>query len=327
MSKRKSDRQNQQPTNKLSVLDAECDWWDAPIPNRQTAAYHIGRLLNQLSWHLQHVLVFGSSAGGEMVDRVLGQLTAATYKLTASPPNRLAKPLDDARARWKRHFCCVDAREEVYEIVSGNSPELDDETTTDSFQRLVKRDVIPFVAKLRDSVLQGLAEPECWAMELGRSLDEGIRRPDIFRFFDGGIEYIIDPAQPESDDPYRGQGKHRQIWRKLQPGELEPDPAWPNSLRHLVAQTGLPVEDFAAILQHWKQETPRGRLDSLATTIESIDQKIRMHLTGSVDRLPADQDRSSEQPNQVEHQSTIARGYLSRMMTKKKQRVFTAAKQ
>ena len=68
MSSKSPPRENREKTvstqaepEPANVNQSESDgWWDAPIPNRVTAAFHIGRLLNQLNWHLQHVLFFVS---------------------------------------------------------------------------------------------------------------------------------------------------------------------------------------------------------------------------------------------------------------------------
>ncbi len=58
--------------------EPDYNWWDARVQSRPTAAFHIGRLFNQLEWNLQHVLFFVSPVDKKTVDEVRGRLVAVT---------------------------------------------------------------------------------------------------------------------------------------------------------------------------------------------------------------------------------------------------------
>src|SRR5205823_5066022 len=64
-------------------------WRDASVPNRLTAAYQVGRHLNELNWHFQHLLFFVSRDHQQEADDILGRLLGLSYKFASDPSNSL----------------------------------------------------------------------------------------------------------------------------------------------------------------------------------------------------------------------------------------------
>jgi hypothetical protein len=99
--------------------DAANSWWNAPIQNRGTAAFHFGRLVNQLFWHLQNDLFGGSLVNKRMIAEVFNRLVAVSYRLVSKPSNELEDAIIDLRESLDGWLHCEAAAEEVAACFGG----------------------------------------------------------------------------------------------------------------------------------------------------------------------------------------------------------------
>ena len=213
-----------------------------------------------------------------MVDEVLGRLVKVSYRLVVEPPNHLKDVITDVRKRWKDDLCGEAAADEV--DAYGDAREIPSEfdTLENHRQKMVESSVDPLLVKVRDSIWKELSEAEKWAFELGKRVDEGMRRSDVHRFFDGWVDVPVDPPPEGPYSSVKGLSERRLIWRSPQPGELEADDTWPDELQDLLTKTGI-SDAGAEILTAWKKEDPQDRINSMPRLLEHLDRSVREHLS------------------------------------------------
>jgi hypothetical protein len=296
MAKRKTEK-----SERGDAVRQGCEpWQNEPISNRLTAAYHIGRLLNQLNWYLQHVLMFGSKNGhGDAVRRVLACIKAATYAFVNTAPNQLAEAVEAVGRRWEDELGSEAVADALYEIA--HSPDWRNESIETGLQRLVESWIPPLVSPVREGIWQELSNVERWAMELGTCLDEGVRRPDVILFFAEEPVFQVLPTDYMVD--VVGDNASSLYCRPVQSSEIEPTTSWWRTLQELLKKVGLPPADDICDCASSGENNLRARLVALGRTVEAIDQRIREHLTAK------DSPKSAGQ-------STIPPEDLSRPMSK-----------
>jgi hypothetical protein len=254
------------------------NWWDAPVPNRLTAAYQIGRYFNQLDWHLQHSLFFVSPIDMKMVDEVLDRLVAITRNPVVNYPDHIAVVIPQYRDIWKDWVLCEAAGEEAGACYDDDQLRRYDQNSRACRRELVDGRVQSPLRERRDRIFKELPQEERWAFDLGRRLDEGLRRSDVHRFFDVEFSVQEDPSPVEKDYWCGVYLDGRKIVRSFIPGELEPDETWSSDLKQLLARSNVPIVASDAILQLWKHEGMQSRISGLPRAIEQLDRIIREHL-------------------------------------------------
>jgi len=281
-----SDRPVHQAKANSALGECECDgagrdvdtnWWGAPVPNRLTAAYQGGRLLNQLSWHFQQVL-FGFHEDKSSVDQVLDRLEGITYRLVDEPPNYLSAVINDVRRRYERQLCGSAASENVAAALIGRKVDNENLSDEDPRQELVEIWLNPLLEPVRQCIWEKLAVTERWALELGECLDEGIRPSGLYRSIEGRryIRRGYYDSELNTSGPYcRESGIEI---RSFQPGELVNSAAWPYVLRPRLAKVGVPAASFETILLEWEQAEAHEQQISLPQLLEHLDRCIRGHV-------------------------------------------------
>jgi hypothetical protein len=260
--------------------DAANYWWTAPVSNRVTAAYHFGRLVNQLNWHLQNELFFIASLRNKrMIAEILNRLVAVSYRLVCKPSNHLEDAIIDVRESLDGWLHCEAAAEEVAACFDDYKQHSAVDSSEERRKELVGSRAHPLIDKLRECVWIELLETEKCALKLGECLDQGIRCPDLHRFMEA--ESFVHQGW-HANDQHGSSSNWLETGLALQsyvPGELEPDPAWFASLMELLAMTGVPVARGAAILTTWQNQNAQDRLSSMSRMLEQLDLNIREHLS------------------------------------------------
>jgi hypothetical protein len=240
---------------------------DAPVSNRLTAAYHVGRLLNQLAWQLRQAFFTASVDINVRIDETLSRLIAVSYQLVEDPPNRIEDAALVVRQTWKEELCCEEAADAIAACVE---PAPDFDTPSETPGGLIRVWVDPLLKNLQVCILDKLADSERWAFELGQWLDQGVRRPDCSDRMTIKMNVRVNP-----DD---GSGVASLEGPSFQPGDLEADSTWPGKLRELFSKVGMPTTLYDKILRTWEHHEPSDQLSGLPTTIERLDRGIRGHL-------------------------------------------------
>lgn len=252
------------------------NYWDAPIHSRLAAAFHIGRLLNQLNWHLQYALFFSSPFDEKMVDEVLGRLEASSYSLVDRPLNHLADFIASYRDIFKEWLLCEAAHDEVVACYD-DQLRRESETSEECRRNLVANRVRRPLDQLRKGICKVLLELEPWALNLGQHLDEGLRRSDVHRYFECEISLREDTS---ASGEHLGERylKIQKSPRSFIPGELEPDVAWPHKMQQLLAKTDILFTQCGAILTGWKHGVSPDSTSSTLRVVEQLDRSIREQL-------------------------------------------------
>jgi hypothetical protein len=135
---------------------------------------------------------------------------------------------------------------------------------------------------------QDMSDREQWLLELGLVLDQGVRRPDVYRFMETppppGAPFIISPKPPEvlnydppkSLESYCRQDKIR--IRLIVPGELAPDTAWPDTLNQLLEKVGMRGAADECIRRIRTRQEPREWIRLVWQALDETDQTIRSRL-------------------------------------------------
>ncbi len=261
--------------------DVDTSWWEAPVTNRPTAAFHTGRLINQLGWHLQYVLFFGLPTDKKRGEEVLCRLVEVSYKLTVKHPNQLAEDIASYRDIFNEWLFCEaagDERAACYDPkFCGESETSEKEINRDLFAHRVRCPL----QQLRDRICSELSEEERWALSLGECLDEGLRRSDVHRYFEVEFSAHEDPSPVEEDYWCDVCLEGRETIRTPRPGELKPDNTWPGKVRGLLTKLGVTDTSLEATLSTWEQAEPQDQKNSMPRTIEQLDRCVREHLVVS----------------------------------------------
>jgi hypothetical protein len=228
-------------------------WWTASIPNRSVAAYQVGRLLNQLHWHMSLAAVFASRRTHQIVNRVLGYIASTSYELIDTPPNDLEVHVRAVQVSWQDELHCESLAEDLW-VSSAGCNESIEEIRDERLSGIVRSYVNPLTDPLHKAFKNALRSSEIWAFELGECLDQGVHPPDVWRFLyqpEPIPDDLIDaPSGGETDDEsddhieVKRGGIENTGYRPLvnhlpQPGELPPPNGWSYKLPKLCEKAGI----------------------------------------------------------------------------------------
>ncbi len=247
----------------------EESWRNAPIPNRLTAEFHIGRLLNWFGWSAQQVLFMCSSDGRKTMDEILCRLIAIAYKFMTKPPEHIQDFINEMRDDALGSLCCEAAVDEVSECF--------EETSEVRRQDVVNNRVYPLIDKLQQKLVN-FSEPEEWTLELGRVLDQGVRRPDLFRFVQGNRSILSGYYTRKRRGSRPDWGESGLAISSIKVGELPPDTAWPHMLNELLAKVGVPTATYETSLTAWQFKEQKDQLSTMPQLLEVLDRGIRKYL-------------------------------------------------
>ena len=174
-------------------------WRDAEIPNAWVAAYHSGRLLNQLWWHAQQHCLLNDLGQLRKVEEVFGKLVGVAFHVTSTSNSSLDTQIKSSLNRYHEHttsegvaeawLACNEAiaedqRDVEIAIADSWDPEgiwrQARENREWELERLVKTWAWPTVETLRRAFLSALPGDKDLAFELGRLVDQSVRRPDVY---------------------------------------------------------------------------------------------------------------------------------------------------
>jgi hypothetical protein len=258
-------------------LDCE-EWWDAPIPGGRTAAYQAGRLLNIINWHFQHVLVLGRSPEhSEIVDSVLSNIGCVTQLIAARPCQ--CDAIHRVRLSWQDLL----RSEEAVNLEQACAN--DDRSLGEHIYELIQSHVDPLIQWIEVDVTAEMTTEQRNLLNLGRCVDQGVRRSDLFCFFDGGTKDVVRDVTPTKHFPYSVAIATVQIWKSYTPGELPPDDGWATKLNSLLRLSRIPLSAPYSELQMSHHLPDRYTFHSVVTELDSC---IRTHLAALDDAIPAE---------------------------------------
>jgi hypothetical protein len=209
---------------------------------------------------------------------VLGELRTATYAITPKPPNVLDPEVEKIQQRWRD---LPSGNEEAAEDWYDRSESLrrDDcvEDREAHCRALVKSWIQPLVDELDRRFAAELGDKEAWAFELGKRLDQGVRRKDVYRWMHREPELDL-----ESLDTYEvgGDTDDEQDENPLanyspKAGELSPEKCWWEDVITLCGKSGIPGADSRDFLTVPGGAGQEEVLQAVAQAVDDLDQRIR----------------------------------------------------
>lgn len=245
-------------------------------PERQSAAFDAGWLLNRLSWHLQKVL-FNLSADKPGVEDVLNSLEGVSYAFVDQPPNLLKDAITDVRRIYETQLCGEAASDAVASLVNP-APSGGYQPGEEPRQDLFDTWVYPLLRPVRECIWGKLTVTERWTLELGTCLDQGLHNSGLYHSIEA-VRYVrYGYYASDRDESASSWGASGVETRSSQPGELLVDTAWSHRMRALLAKAGMPAASFETTLSKWEQADPDDQRNSTPRTIELLGRSIREHL-------------------------------------------------
>jgi hypothetical protein len=223
---------------------------DEAITSRKAAAYHAGRLTNQLSWHLQPSLLFRSKKADKLVNQVFNELVAVSVHL-AAPGEEAFREIDEIRYDWSQSFRSEGLAIEVSDYLY--SPEEEYDPPLHEFCReLIQKWCPPLHSRVHEVFVSGMRDDERRAFDLGECLDQGIYPLQAFRavYKTPSVEDDEEVSERNGQSPRQtSQFQYQKPWANYWPlpGELRPVESWPSHLQTLGNKADIP--GIAGILQ------------------------------------------------------------------------------
>lgn len=245
-------------------------WWDELLTNRALAVYQIGRLLNQLCFHLQESYLL-SRRPNQLINELFNRLIQASHGLlpNESVDNPIETAVERERKEWSEFLESEELAEDLYEAFN-----------PDCSEELMARDrrrgrftgrVEPTITILHDATCRLFLDGhEEQVLELGKLVDDGIRPADVWRF--------MDLPKTESRPGFVG-GWNREASSSLGEympavGECAPRHAWAIKVVQELRRVGI-REDVSTLLPEVENGAVGKRRESLA----QLDKVIRRGLT------------------------------------------------
>lgn len=226
----------------------------AAAASRRLAAYNAGRLLNQLNWQLQ-LCRFWPDEENE-TRAVFDQLAGIPYAFSTDSATAIKDRILLARERWSDAFDCEEfavdyfrERDEAYQRYS-------DVSIDDARAILISCWCDPLWKDVHEILLANLNDEEKTLVELGMTVDEGLRRDDVHKFM------------------WQGQADQSRLLEnhKPRPGDQLPDSSWRPRVAALASKLGLTLGSV---------NEPTEQRESIFDEVDSINESIQVHLNTS----------------------------------------------
>jgi DNA-binding NtrC family response regulator len=245
-------------------------WWDELLTNRSLAAYQIGRLLNQLCFHLQESYLL-SNRPNQLIHELFNRLIQASYGLlpAGSVDNPVENAVERERQEWSEFLESEEFGEDLYEAFN---PDYSEELSARDRRRgRFTGRVEPTITALHDATCRlFFGGHEKQVLELGELVDDGIRPADVWRF--------MDLPKTESRPGFVG-GWSREASSRLGEympavGECAPRHAWAIKVVQELRRVGI-REDVSTLLP----EVENGAVGTRRELLAQLDKVIRRGLT------------------------------------------------
>ena len=236
--------------------------------NRRIAAYHAGRLLNQLSVQF-HQLLFGFPVEESSIDSLLFRLESLSSALIDELPNPLSDITNDVLIRYKSLLCGQVAKESIAALVDRES--YGDGLSFEEFrQQLFETWVDPLFAPLWSCIWESLTPAERCALELGTCLDASLCDSGRYRFLrlERYVERSYHPGNPSGPIGCESGIVFR----------LNINAASRYNLRALLDKVGFPAASLEEVMSKREQAEPHELVGSNSQFIERLDRSVREHL-------------------------------------------------
>jgi len=268
------------------------------------AAYAVGRLLNQLDWHLQQAWLLPASDCKEArrhaatVGDILTQLRLTLRQaMSGTVRERVHEVILGRCDHWATHFGSVGHSDEIYAQAAllryelTQDSEIDPDAIRAEYWADALRSVKGFAPQLFEAVENVLDETSRLALGLGRCIDRGLRPREVHRYMSRKPAECCTSPSPDVDPwclPEEAADKVADLTctaspfllRAVAPGTIPPEQGWLEEVLARWAELGLAVE------LPGPGDAPDGKPNGSAsdqdriTFVEEVDRAAREGLAG-----------------------------------------------